>query len=107
MATATRPAAGRGLGLEQTLNDRWSAGASARVWETRYDRLNRDLDPFGQSVQVNLIRRIGLGYLQTGARVAQEITDRENLRWQGWGTSLDYATVLGQKLEPECAGIHR
>lgn len=84
------------LGLEQALNDRWSAGASARVWETRYDRLDRDLDPFGQSVQLNLIRRIGLGYLQAGARVAQEITDRKNLRWQGWGTSLDYATVLGR-----------
>ena len=92
------------LGLEQALNDRWSAGASARVWETRYDRLDQDLDPFGQSVQLNLIRRIGLGYLQAGARVAQEITDRQNLRWQGWGTSLDYATVLGQNWNLKAQG---
>ena len=92
------------LGLEQALNDQWSAGASARVWETRYDRLDQDLDPFGQSVQFNLIRRIGLGYLQAGARVAQEITDRENLRWQGWGTSLDYATVLGRNWNLKAQG---
>ena len=84
------------LGLEQTLNRRWSAGASARVWQTRYDRLDRDLDPFGQSVELNLTRRLGLGYLQAGARLAQELTDRRNLQWQGWGTSLDYATILGQ-----------
>ena len=92
------------LGLEQTLNDRWSAGASARVWETRYDRLNQDLDPLGQSVQFNLIRRIGLGYLQAGARAAQEITDRKNLRWQGWGASLDYATVLGRNWNLKAQG---
>ncbi len=92
------------LGLEQALNDRWSAGASARVWETRYDRLDQDLDPFGQSLQLNLIRRIGLGYLQAGARVAQEITDRKNLRWQGWGTSLDYATVLGRNWNLKAQG---
>ena len=84
------------LGLEQTFNRRWSAGASARVWETHYDRLDRDLDPFGQSVELDLTRRLGLGHLQAGARLAQEITDRRNLRWQGWGTSLDYATLLGQ-----------
>ena len=92
------------LGLEQTLNDRWSAGASARVWETRYDRLDQDLDPFGQSVELNLVRRLGLGYLQAGARLAQEITDRENLRWQGWGASLDYATVLGRNWNLKAQG---
>ena len=92
------------LGLEQALNDQWSAGASARVWETRYDRLDQDLDPFGQSVEFNLVRRLGLGYLQAGARLAQEITDRQNLRWQGWGTSLDYATVLGQNWNLKAQG---
>ena len=92
------------LGLEQTLNSHWSAGATARVWETHYDGLDQDLDPFGQSVQFNLIRRIGLGYLQAGARVAQETTDRENLSWQGWGTSLDYVTVLGQNWNLKAQG---
>ena len=84
------------LGLEQAINRNWSAGASARVWETRYDKLESDLDPFGQSVELNLTRRLGIGYLQAGARLAQELTDRRNLQWQGWGTSLDYATILGQ-----------
>ena len=84
------------LGLEQAINRHWSAGASARVWETRYDKLESDLDPFGQSVELNLTRRLGIGYLQAGARLAQELTDRRNLQWQGWGTSLDYATILGQ-----------
>ena len=84
------------LGLEQAINRNWSAGASARVWETRYDKLHSDLDPFGQSVELNLTRRLGIGYLQAGARLAQELTDRRNLQWQGWGTSLDYATILGQ-----------
>ena len=84
------------LGLEQAIDRNWSAGASARVWETWYDKLDSDLDPFGQSVELNLTRRLGIGYLQAGARLAQELTDRRNLQWQGWGTSLDYATVLGQ-----------
>ena len=84
------------LGLEQAINRNWSAGTSARVWETRYDKLDSDLDPFGQSVELNLTRRLGIGYLQAGARLAQELTDRRNLQWQGWGTSLDYATILGQ-----------
>ena len=84
------------LGLEQAINRNWSAGASARVWETWYDKLHNDLDPFGQSVELNLTRRLGIGYLQAGARLAQELTDRRNLQWQGWGTSLDYATILGQ-----------
>ncbi len=84
------------LGLEQTLNSHWNAGMGARVWQTRYDRLQRDLDPFGQSVELTLARRLGLGRLQAGARLAQEITDRQNLCWQGWGASLDYITLLGQ-----------
>ena len=33
---------------------------------------------------------------QAGARLAQETPDRRNLRWQGWGTSLGYSTILGQ-----------
>ena len=92
------------LGLEQTLNRYWSAGASARIWETWYDKLDSDLDPFGQSVEVNLTRRLGLGYLQAGARLAQELTDRRNLQWQGWGTSLDYMTVLGQNWNLKAQG---
>ena len=84
------------LGLDQTLNRNWSAGASARVWETRYHKLDKDLDPFGQSLELNLVRRLGLDRLQAGARLAQETTDRRNLRWQGWGTSLGYSTILGQ-----------
>ena len=84
------------LGLDQTLNGNWSAGASARVWETRYDKLDSDLDPFGQSLDLSLVRHLGLGYLKAGARLAQETPDRRNLRWQGWGTSLGYSTTLGQ-----------
>ena len=84
------------LGLDQTLNRNWSAGASARVWETRYAKLDKDLDPFGQSLELNLVRHLDLGYLKAGARIAQETTDRRNLRWQGWGTSLGYSTILGQ-----------
>ena len=84
------------LGLEQTWNSHWSAGAGTRVWKTRYDRLDKDLDPFGQSVELTLVRRLGLGQLQAGARVAQELTDRRNLQWQGWGASLAYTATLGQ-----------
>ncbi len=84
------------LGLDQTLNRNWSAGASARVWETHYDKLDSDLDPFGQSLDLSLVRHPGLGYLKAGARIAQETTDRRNLCWQGWGTSLGYSTILGQ-----------
>ena len=92
------------LGLDQTLNRNWSAGASARVWETHYDKLDSDLDPFGQSLELNLVRHLGLGYLKAGARIAQETPDRRNLRWQScnrhsdrtgiwkhWGTSIALA----------------
>ena len=92
------------LGVEQTLNRDWSAGAAARVWETRYDKLDKELDPFGQSVDLNLTRRLGLGYLRAGARLAQELTDRRNLQWQGWGTSLDYTTILGQNWNLKAQG---
>ena len=95
------------LGLEQALNDQWSAGASARVWETRYDRLDKDLDPFGQSVELNLVRRLGpglpAGRRQTGA--GNHGSAEPALAGLGHLAGLRNGT--GPELEPESAGIHR
>ena len=89
-------AAGQDWGWNKTWARNWTAGVAARVWETRYDKLDNELDPFGQSVELSLTRRLGPGYLQAGAKLAQEMTARSNLQWQGWGTSLDYMMSLGQ-----------
>ena len=84
------------LGLEQALNRNWRVNAAARVWDTRYDHLHNDLDPFGQSLELRLTRNIGIGYLTAGAEIARESTESPNLRWQSWGTSLAYTTIIRQ-----------
>ena len=84
------------LGLDQTLNGNWSAGASAVSGKPVMTNWIATWTPFGQSLDLSLVRHLGLGYLKAGARLAQETPDRRNLRWQGWGTSLGYSTTLGQ-----------
>ena len=85
-----------GLGVRQTFTRNWNAGVFTRLWTTRYEDEDADVDPLGRSVAVKVRRGIGPGWLTVGGTLARETPKIRRLRWTSRALSFAYAADLGR-----------
>ncbi len=85
-----------GLGVRQTFTRSWNAGVFTRLWTTRYEGEDADVDPVGRSVAVKVRRGIGPGWLTVGGTLARETPKIRRLRWTSRALSFAYAADLGR-----------
>ena len=84
-----------GLGVRQTFTRDWNAGLFTRLWITRYDGEDDDVDPIGRSVAVNVRRGVGPGWLTLGGALSRESPEIRSRRWTSHRLSADYAADVG------------
>ena len=85
-----------GLGLEQAIPGDLRLALSTRQWSTRYDQGERERDPRGRSLGLQVTRRVGPGHLIAGGTFSRETPERRDLRWTSREASLGYVAELGR-----------
>ena len=85
-----------GAGVRQSISRDWNAGVFTRLWTTHYDGQDRDADPVGRSIAVNVKRGLGPGWLTVRGKLSRENSAIRHQRWKSRKATVAYAADLGR-----------